>query len=121
MDTTNNIIEFHSKKEEMNNTELEQQQQSIPEEDMIAYPTNKEINIMNALVDQFAEENPDMPIPVNMWNGDCMHTIFDEMSNYAKEIQADPWDTFALFIQKLYGMKMIENEDGSVSVKYGKD
>ena len=114
MDQINNIIKFHSRKEE----DIEVGAQCSPKEDMIAYPTNKEINIMNALVDQFAEEKPDLPIPVNMWNGDCYKTIYKEMSAYAKEIDADPWDVFALFINKIHGLKIEEDENGSVTVKY---
>lgn len=121
MNSNHNIIDFNSKKETLAEIITKKQSQADIHEDMISYPTNKEINILNAVVEQFSNENPDMPIPVNLWNGDCMHTIFNEMSSYAKEIQADPWDTFALFIHKLYGMKIIEDEDGGVRIKYEKD
>lgn len=121
----NNVVEFKAKSNKVNNKENIDDDITINEtenyEDCITYPTEREIKVMNAMIEKYTSADPDAMVPFNMWNGDCMHSIFDEMSNYAKEIQADPWDTFALFVQKLYGMKIIENEDGGVTVKYGKE
>ena len=86
--------------------------------DMITYPKVEELSIMNFLVKKYNEEHPSDPIPAEMWNGDCYKTIFNEMSDYAKEIDADPWDVFALFINKIHGWKMILGEDESIIVKY---
>lgn len=126
MDTINNVIEFNNRKEEMEKKTRKEmgEQFQITEtsthEDMISYPTEKEIRVMNALLEKYTSADPDAMVPFNMWNGDCMHSIFDEMSEYAKEIDVDPWDAFALFIQKLHGWQMEETEDGVV-VRYGKE
>lgn len=123
MDTKTNIIEFHNRKEEMKKETENQFQisETSTHEDIISYPTEEEIQVMNALLKKYTSDDPDIMVPFNMWNGDCMHTVFNEMSNYAKEIGVDPWDAFALFIQKLHGWRMEKDNKGGVTVKYGKE
>ena len=92
MQTIDNVITFHSH----NNTE------PIETNSMISYPTEEEISVMNALLAQYADQNPEEMMPFELWNGDCYHSLFDEMVSYAEEIGVDPWDAFALFIKKFY-------------------
>ena len=125
MNSKSNVIEFKSavksnKNAKANNENLDNIDNKNANESYVSYPTEVEIRVMKAMIEQYTEEDPDIMVPINMWDGDCFHTIFDEMSEYAKEIDADPWDTFALFIQKLMnGWRMEETEDGGVKVIYG--
>ena len=113
MKTIDNVITFHSHNN--NNTELKET------ESMISYPTEQEISVMNALIQQYSDQNPDEMMPFELWNGDCYHSLFDEMVSYAEEIGVDPWDAFALFIKKFYGWRMEEDSEGGVTVKYNRN
>lgn len=118
MQTIDNIIQFHSiDSENSYNDEINASKET---ESMIAYPTEQEILVMNALINQYADQNPDEMIPFDLWNGDCYHSLFDEMVSYAEEIGVDPWDAFALFIKKFYGWRMEMDDKGSVTVKHSK-
>ena len=117
MQTINNIIQFYSE----NRIDTPDISDLKEFESEISYPTEQEIFIMHKLIQQYADQHPNEMIPFNMWDGDCYHTIFKEMSAYAKEIGVDPWDAFALFLHKLDGWRMETTEDGGVAVHYGKE
>lgn len=123
----NNVVEFKTKTNKANKINKANADDGITinetnsYEDCIQYPTKIEIQIMNAMLKKYTENDPDIMVPFNMWNGDCMKTIFSEMSEYAKEIGEDPWDAFALFLHKLDGWRMETTEDGGVAVHYGKE
>ena len=120
MQTIDNVIKFHTKQDYKSNTNDIEHKDLKETESMIAYPTEQEILVMNALVNQYADQNPDEMIPFDLWNGDCYHSLFDEMVSYAEEIGVDPWDAFALFIKKFYGWRMEMDDKGSVTVKHSK-
>lgn len=123
----NNVVEFKAKTNKANKINKANADDGITinetnsYEDCIQYPTKIEIQVMNAMLKKYTENDPDIIVPFNMWNGDCMKTIFSEMSEYAKEIDEDPWDAFALFLHKLDGWRMETTEDGGVAVHYGKE
>lgn len=126
MNNKNNVIEFKSvvksnKNAKANKENLDNIDNVNANESYVSYPTKVEIRVMKAMIEQYTENDPDIIVPFNMWNGDCMKTIFSEMSEYAKEIDEDPWDAFALFLHKLDGWRMETTEDGGVAVHYGKE
>lgn len=111
MEFINEIIDNHIKKEDGINTK----------ENMVVYPTKEEIRIMDVLLEKYTTTNPDDMVPFDLWNGDCMHTVFEEMSDYAKEIGENPWDVFALFIKKIQGLVIEKDGEGGVTVKHRKE
>lgn len=117
MGSIENVIQFHSKIAEKHNEEIN----APAEETIVQYPTEEEIRVMNALIEQYTEKHPDDILPFTMWNGDCYHSVFEEMSRYAEEIGVDPWDAFALFVNKLHGWRMEKTEAGEVVVRFRKE
>ena len=123
MQTLDNVISFHTSVKERHNVKEKETtiNQTTEKEYEIRYPSKLEILVMNSMIQQARDQAPDDMVPFNMWNGDCYKRMFEEMSRYAKEIDEDPWDVFALFINKLNGWRMEIDDKGGVTVKYSKE
>ena len=113
METLDNILTFYTGENEEDSVKQIEQGGSVVE-----YPTKKEVQIMNFLINRIVERNPDEMVPYNMWNGDCFQVMVEEMSRLAGELEEDPWDVFALFLHKINGWHIEEKPDGYVFVKY---
>ena len=52
---------------------------------------------MGKLYDLFEEKNKRDMVPMEQWDGECWHTMFETLGSMCPE--ADPWDVFAQFMQ----------------------
>ncbi len=82
----------------------------------VKYPSMQEVKCLNLIVKSLQEKNPGQMIPVDMWNGEIYKKFLDDMTEYAEKIGASPWDVFALLIDKIHGLNIDINPNGSVSV-----
>ena len=63
-------------------------------------PTKHDIN--NLCLRARACDKNDM-VDINDWDGGCFRSLFyDVAAVYAKELDVDPWDYFAVLIHKIY-------------------
>jgi len=66
----------------------------------IDYPTIEEIAALTMNAERYEDEN----VPWNQWDGNGFRKFFEEVSvPVAEEINADPWDVFAVFMAKIRG------------------
>ena len=121
MQTLDNIIKFHTNVKDRKAKETEYDSVEVGPVSEVIYPTKEEVAVMNALVKQITDRDPDAMVPVNMWNGSCYQALFNEMEAHAKKVGTDPWDMFALMLNKMNGWRMEKTKDGSYVVKYGKN
>ena len=79
----------------------------------ITLPTKEEIAILNAITDNYGE---DEVVDIAHWNGSCWKSFFENIDNYAKDNGFDKWDTRAVILTKILGTEFIITED-KITVK----
>ena len=79
-------------------------------------PTKTEIEIMNALTE--AAPSKEELLSLSVWNGACYREIFKEAAMVSDRINADPWDCFAVILNKIEGKKFVRSLDGANMVMH---
>ena len=67
----------------------------------VPFPTKHEVN--NLIIRCHRKHKDDDMIDIHDWDGGCFKALYEEIAVvYAKELDVDPWDYFAVLIHKIY-------------------
>lgn len=84
------VISFEEKSEQLKTAEILEG---------IRFPSEKEIEELNAITESYRDKNT---LPIDSWNGECWEIFYLDVHNKAMRESLSDWDCMAVIINKIF-------------------